>query len=841
MALSSGDLRSRPAPSALGLPIVGIGCSAGGLDATERFLSSVPADSGMAFVLIQHLSSDHAGALAELLRPVTRMTVVPVSDGMVVEANVVYVVPPDKDVSIHHGMLSLAPAFERHGMRLPIDAFFRSLAEDRQQDAIGVVLSGLEADGVAGLGAIRERAGLALIQDPAGAQSDGIPRVVIAAGGVDIVARPEDMPALIAAYLKHPIRARPGDAAAEALIQGKLDEIITLLRRHGGNDYSLYKRTVLIRRIERRIALNQIANLADYQTYLLGNPHELDLLSRELLIGVTAFFRDPEVWEELERTTIPEILARRSDGAAVRAWVPGCSTGEEAYSLAILFREAMERSKSADRVKVLIYASDLDHEAVILARKGCYSGAIAATMSPERLAQFFVEDDGKYHVCKKIRNMVVFAHHNIIVDTPFSKLDFISCRNLLIYFNDALRAKLMPIFSYALNSGGTLLLGGSESAGPPASLFAPVGGAAHLFRRLDPPAPEVKPHPGATPGRSDETASMPPRAVVLDSFATLTDQLIQQTYAPPAVLISGSGDLLYISGQIGPYLEPAAGKVNLNIHAMARGALRTVLPGLIRRAQQQGGTIRGEDVEIKINGTMQVVAVTVQLIDSPESLRDRLLVVFQNVVRPESAAKGPVMAALARNGHAWELLEARDALLVMREEMRSSVNELTSSNEDLQSANEELMTAKEEVQAMNEELQAILVERQAKIDSLISAQNDTENLLNCMDVATIFLDGGMHLRRYTPSATKLFKLMPADVGRPLSDMVSVLDYPHLVDDVEAVLGSETFKEREADARDGQRYRVRISPYRTKDNSIDGVVITFANIRNLEASATMYRH
>lgn len=841
MAELPGSPASRAVPSPPELSIIGIGCSAGGLEAVEKFLSGVADASGMAFVVVQHLLPGHVSILAELLGNVTPMTVCQVSDGMTVQADTVYVIPPDKDMVLRHGALYLSEPVPAHGFRLPIDLFLRSLAEDRRENAIGIVLSGMGIDGMAGLEAIKEQAGLALVQDPASAQSDSMPQAAIAAGGADIVARPEDMAPLIVAYLKHPMRSMHG----EAEVQGDLDRIVVLLRDHGGNDFSLYKSAALIRRLERRIALNQLAGLADYESYLRDNPQELSLLSRELLIGVTAFFRDPEAWDELGRMVVPAMLARHTGGKPLRAWVSACSTGEEAYSLAILFHEAIAATKSADHITVQIYASDLDPDAIIRARQGRYLGAIAASMSPARLAKFFVEDGDGYCVKKEIRDMVVFSNHDVISDPPFSKVDLISCRNLLIYFQPELQAKMIRLFGYCLNPHGILFLGDSEGIGSFTNLFVPMGVKAHLFQRIDPSAssPPLLVADEIARWREEGGPSLPrfwPEEKLGENLGTLTEKLILQTYAPPAVLINASGDLLYVSGNVDAYLEPAAGKVNLNIHAMARGGLRDVLPGLIRCAQQQARAVHDDDIEVTIAGKRQGLTVTVQRIEAPEALRGRLLVVFQSVGKPRTNGKGRKVPTLP-TALARELRETHEELQVLREQMQSSVDELTSSNEELQSSNEELMTSKEEMLSMNEELQAAIAERQVKVDSLTLAQSDMENLHANTEIATIFLNGAMRVRRYTPCASTLFKLMPNDVGRPLSDMVSVMDYPHLIDDIEAVMDTLTVLERDVDARDGRRYRVRITPYRTLDNVIDGVVITFTDIHRLEASVPMYRH
>ena len=820
-------------------PVVGIGCSAGGLTALEKFLAKVPDHGGMAFVVVQHLDPAHTSILAELLQHVTSMVVVEVTDGVVVRPDSVYVIPPNKDLSMRDGILHLLDPTERHGMRLPIDAFLRSLAEDWQGKAVGIVLSGMGEDGASGLGAIKEKAGLTLVQTPASAQSDSMPRAAIEAGVVDLIAPPEDMPSLITAYLNHPALV-PAGASSAAVQQQELDKITALLHSQSGNDFSLYKNNALIRRVERRIAMNQIDGIAAYVRYLGKNPYEVKLLFRELMIGVTEFFRDAETWDYLQATAIPDLLARYPHGKSLRAWVPACSTGEEAYSLAMVFMECLDQAKAAGRFSLQIYATDLDAEAVTKARSGLYPRGIAAGVSPERLTRWFHAEGEGYRINADIREMVVFATQNIISDPPFTKLDMLSCRNLLIYFRPELQEKILPLFSYALKPGGLLLLGNSETVGPFTELFGSVSVKSHLFRRLDVSLPPSDLRLPGKPIRAEEAEA--PQAGGGENIGTLTDRLIQQTYAPAAVLINGDGDLLYVSGHTGKYLEPAAGKVNMNIHAMAREGLRDILPGAIRRAQQKHRPVHCDGLVVTAHGQTQRVDVTVEEILRPEALRGRLIVVFRDVANaPPGRSNRKADISASHDAMAQDLEDARESLRISHQDMQSSFEELTASNEELQSANEELITSKEEMQSMNEELQTVIAERQSKVESLTSVQNDMENLLNSTQIATVFLDGELKLRRYTSYATKLFKLIPGDVGRPLSDVVSSLKDSHLEEDAEEVLRSLTFLEREIGTVDGRLYRERVMPYRTQDNVVDGVVITFTDIRRLDNGGAAYGH
>jgi chemotaxis methyl-accepting protein methylase/PAS domain-containing protein len=823
--------------SASDFPIVGIGCSAGGLDALEKFFSHAPANGGMAFVVVQHLAPAHVSALPELLQRTTRLKVVEAGDGVTIAPDSVYVIPPNKDLSLLHGRLHLLEPVERRGLRLPIDFFLRTLAEDRQEKAIGVILSGMGSDGMFGLRAIKEKGGLTLVQDPASASADSMPRSAIEAGVADIIAVPEDMPARIAAYLKHPLRVTPVASLVEDKIQSDLDKIVILLRDRCGSDFTLYKTNTLVRRIERRIALHQLDGITGYVRYLRGNPHEIDLLFKELLIGVTNFFRDTEVWELLRGEVIPELFARYPAGREMRAWVPACSSGEEAYSWAMVFKEALEQVKPSARFKLLIYATDLDPEAIEKARKGLYPGNIVADVAPERLSNFFVEESGSYRINKDIREMVVFAQQNIISDPPFTKLDILSCRNLLIYFRPQLQKKLLPLFHYALNPGGVMLLGSAEVIGNLSNLFAPLNHKARLFRSIEQPRQALEVDFPARGGRNAAESTETLHAECAENIGVLTDTLIQQHYAPAAVLVNADGDILYISGRTGKYLEPAAGKVNMNIYAMARPGLREALTGLIHRALREAQPIHIKGLRVGTNGGTQVIHLTVEAVLKPDPLAGRVILVFSDIETPKAARKRhKSVAADAHEALLQELQQTRETLQVTHEEMQTSMEELKSSNEELQSTNEELQstneeltTSKEEMQSLNEELQTVNTELQSKVEDLGGVKSDMANLLNSTEIATVFLDNAMKLRRFTSHATKLFKLIPGDIGRPLSDVACELDYPQLEQDSREVQRTLVFRETQAGSRSGRWYRVRIMPYRTQDNVIDGVVITFTDI------------
>lgn len=843
---------SAPAPleggPARGLRVVGIGCSAGGLSALEKLLGAVPKDSGLAFVVVQHLDPAHPSALPELLRRATSLEVSEAVDGAPLQPNHVHTIPPNKDLSLLHGVLRVLEPAEPRGHRLAIDFFFRALADDQEEAAVGVLLSGMDSDGVLGLRAIREKGGLTLTQTPESAEHEVMPRSAIDAGVVDFVAPPEELPARILGYVGKLGQARLSRAVGQADIQSTLDKIILLLRDRTGTDFSLYKARTLERRIERRMTLHHLAGMGEYLRLLRASPQELDILFKELLIGVTSFFRDPLLWDHLREEALPKLVRGLGRGRTLRVWVPACSTGEEAYSWAIVLEEVLLGLPAEARPALQVYATDLDADAIDKARRGVYPGNIVADVSPERLARRFVVEDGRYRISREIRERVVFAQQDILADPPFTKLDVLSCRNLLIYLGAAAQRRLLPMFHHALNPGGLLVLGGAETVGGFSPLFAPEHQKLRVYRRQG-----QTPRGGAAlaaPPRAlgDAGPSTPPtRLERPEGLGPLVDQLVQQTVAPPAVLVNADGDILYISGRTGKYLEPAAGRVNVNLHAMAREGLRDALTGALHRARDKG-PVHLPSLHVDVNGRPQRVDVDVLPLEQPEALRGRLLVVFRDVATP--AARRREKRGGSDGDGALELSQAREALRTMREEMQSSLGELRSSNEELQSTNEELqstneelISSKEELQSLNEELQTVNAELQAKVDELTWVRNDMANLLNSTEIATVFLDEHMRVRSFTADSTRLFRLIAADIGRPLADIVTELHYPELQDDARHVLRTLAFQEKAVKTPTGRWYRARIMPYRTQDNVIDGVVITFLDVtesKTLEAQLAAVR-
>lgn len=829
--------------------IVGIGASAGGLEALEEFFAHVPASPNIAFVVVQHLDPTHKGIMPELLQRATQMKVTQAGNSMRVRANCVYVIPPNKDLSILHGSLFLLEPVAPRGLRLPIDFFFRSLAADQYERAVGVILSGMGSDGTLGLRAIKENAGLSMVQSPETAKYDSMPRSVINAGLADITATATELPVRLMAYINHTPRGI--DTADEPILETKarnaLEQIVILLRERTGNDFSLYKNNTINRRIERRMGLHQLETTLLYVRYLRENPQELDLLFKELLIGVTNFFRDPAEWEQLRTEALPALLAKYPEGKALRAWVPACSTGEEAYSLAMTFKETLDLVQPSGRFSLQIFGTDLDEDAIEKARLASYPANIELDVTPQRIARFFTKDGDHYRISKEIREMVIFAPQNIIMDPPFTKLDILTCRNLLIYLGAELQKRLIPLFHYALSPNGILLLGSAETHGNFSSLFAPRDKKSRLYNRLDNPVrssdvdfptrifPVITAETESKRTQTDRTQHM---TTPIDNMQTLADQVLLQNYSPSAAMINAEGDILYINGRTGKYLEPAAGKANWNIYAMAREGLRNELGAAISKAQSQAEPVHLSNLTIGTDIDAQTIDLTVQAVSTPKALEGSLMVIFTDVQSPVKPSSKQPEGNATQKALQYEIQHGNQQIQSLREEMQSSQEELKSSNEELQSTNEELQstneeltTSKEEMQSLNEELQTVNAELQSKVEDLSWVNNDMENLLNSTEIATVFLDNELQVRRFTDHATHLFKLIPSDVGRPLSDVVTDLDYDELQQDARKVLRTLVFIEKQVTTKDTRWFRVRIMPYRTQDNVIAGVVITFLETSN----------
>ena len=799
--------------------IVGLGASAGGLEPLEQFLANVPAASGLAYIVVQHLDPTHKAMLTEILQRATPMPVREVAASMRVESNAVYVIPPNTELTVMNGEMRLAEPNEPRGLRLPVDVLFCSLARDQADRAIGVVLSGMGSDGTLGLQAIKAQGGLTVAQDPNSAQFDSMPKSAIAAGAADIVGLPADLPRRILIVTSPQPNANIAARDAKDAATIALGSILDLLRARSKHDLTLYKPSTLRRRIERRMAIHGVNTMAEYAALLLANASELDLLFKELLIGVTSFFRDPEVWDELKTVVLPALFARSEPGQRFRAWVAGCSTGEEAFSLAIVFTEALDQLAGPPAPTLQIFATDLSADAVAFARRGHYSATIAAEISPERLVRFFRTQDDGCLVDARIREMVLFAQHDVIMDPPFTRLDLLSCRNLLIYFNATLQKRLLPLFHYSLRPGGILILGESETVGSAQGLFPVLSSKSRIYQRgVDAVAigavdfPVYQRSSAHAPAQELPMSRQTPAAANVQALA---DQLLLQKFSPPAVMVNELGDILYISGHTGEYLEPAAGKANWNIHVMARPAIRTQLAVALRQAIKGHTSVDVHGLRLEGNSTRRL-ELTVEAVEDPKALEGMVMIIFREVAAaPAGKPRRKTPASAIDPAIGAELVKSQEEIKSLREAMRAS--------------EEERQAAIEELQSTNEELQTINAELQSKLDDLALAQSDMQNLLNSTDIATLFLDKDLNVRRFTDQIKRIINLREADIGRPLSDLTTTLNYPELHADAKNTLRTLAFSEKEISTTDAHWFKVRIMPYRTVANVIQGAVITFVDI------------
>jgi two-component system CheB/CheR fusion protein len=857
----SRNRKPEAAPAALEepgnrFPIVGIGASAGGLTAFEAFFSGMTEllNPGMAFVLVQHLAPDHKSILGDLIRHFTRMQVLEVEDGMVVRPNCAYIIPPNYNMALLNGTLQLHEPTAPRGQRLPIDFFFRSLAQDQRDRAIGIVLSGTGSDGTLGVRDIKSAGGMVMAQSPETTEFDGMSRSAIATGLVDYVLPPEEMFAQISSYVAHAFTPGFSESPASGKA-GAMEKIFILLRAQTGHDFSHYKPSTIYRRIERRKAVHEIAELDDYVALLEGSPPEVEALFRDLLIGVTNFFRDPDVFEILQDQIIPKLFSDKSAGTPVRVWSAGCSTGEEAYSIAILLQECMEARKQSFTVQV--FATDIDSRAIAAARTGLYPASIAADVTPERLARFFTaEADGSaYRVHKGIRDMLVFSEQDVVKDPPFSRLDMIACRNLMIYLGSELQKKLIPLFHYALNPRGILFLGTSEGIGDFPDLFEVIDRKAKIYQRKeDFNNLRRAPMSRFLPPMTAVEAAMP-RVVRKTEFPLklplrdLIEQTLLREITPPALLVNLHGDILYQHGRTGMFLEPAPGETKVsNILAMARQGLRPALSAALHKAGTTREIVRTPGLNVRTNGHFTGVNLSVHPVSTgigtpPESLL--YLVVLEEIPPLDPAqstaaatADDPAADAEARiNALKQELRTKEEYLQSTHEELESSTEELKSSNEEMQSVNEELQstneeleTSKEELQSLNEELATINTELQTKVADLSRANNDMNNLLAGTGIGTVFVDHQLRILRFTPAASAITNMIQSDIGRPVAHIVpNLVGYDTLVQDVTDVLNTLVPKEKDVRTLDGRWYTLRILPYRTLDNVIEGAVMTFIDV------------
>lgn len=825
--------------------VAGIGASAGGLEALKVFFDNAPSDSGIAFIIVQHLDPMHKSLLSELLSEHTKMKVSEVTDGIKVKPNCVYIIPPNKDLRILNGILLLIKPTEARAKRRSIDSFFHSLAEDQKENAIGIILSGTGTEGTLGLKEIKAEGGISIVQDPKTAKFDGMPQSAIDAKTADYILPPEKMPVQLLNYLKNRNSTIIPTIKSESNtpLDSQLKKIFLLIRNQTGYDFSNYKTNTIVRRIIKRKALNQIDSFEDYIEFLQNNSSEIEKLYKDFLIGVTSFFRDTEVFNSVEKKAIPYLLKKCIEKQEVRVWVCACSTGEEAYSLAILFKEALEKSKQY--IKVTIFASDLDKEAIEFARNGIYPESALAEITSERLSRHFIKKENKYQLKKEIREMVVFARHNVIKDPPFSKMDMITCRNLLIYMNSELQKRIIPLFHYSLNSDGILLLGTSESIGEFTNYFSVFDPKIKIYKKntennkrkptTEFELPHI--HRGILPANVLQPSGVKKKVNV----SSLTEKILLDNYAPPSVIIDKNNNALYFSGNTGQYLEPPSGEANLNILEMAKKGLKSDLETAIRKARSIKAEVQTIGVDIKVNDHFQTINLIVKPVLTKETDLGAMMIIFETA---EKATKTISEKVTKFSGiHKPNVNELEKELKITREHLQTAIDELEtsnddlqttneeyqSSNEELQSTNEELETSREELQSVNEELITVNSELSGKIEQLSQANDDLNNLLSSIEVATVFLDRNLNIKRFTPAATKIFNLIPSDIDRPVTHLSSNIVYKALADDVKNALKTLAVKTADVQALDETWYHMRILPYRTAENVIEGVLVTFVDI------------
>lgn len=827
-------------------PIVAIGGSAGSLQAFDFFFKHMPSESGYAFIIIVHLAPKTNLKLIDIFRQFTPMPVSQARDGMVVLPNHIYVIPPNKMMGIHHNQLLLFSLNKAFGINQSIDFFLQSLAEERWNLAVAVILSGMGNDGEKGVKLIKNKHGLVIVQNPDSAAYRSMPEASLAKNVANFVLHPRDMPKELIRHLNRPVlkNFRETVIIKEEYQETVLQKILLLLRSHIGHDFTLYKKNTIKRRIERRIAIHKLNGYESYFEYISEMPQEMDMLFKELLIGVTKFFRDQKAYETLSVFLHKRIL-QKNENDTLRVWVAGCSTGEEAYSIAMLILEFFDQNPAKPKPKIQIFATDLDDQAIKSARNGIYDDNLADDITPERLEKFFTQRNNKYVVKKELREMIVFAEHNLLKDAPFTRLDLLSCRNVMIYFSTALQRKLLPVFHYSLDKNGLLFIGPAETIGVYNEVFDILDAKWKIFRRnseftqmikmidfpfniATQPAPSIKQLPIQTKNKVP--------------MANNFHKLLVEHYTPAALLVNEKGDIIYINGDVNQYLQLIAGEAMMNIHKILKEELRYPIGNAIHQVwlSKRNTTIR--DVKIKIGERLHHISFKVDYLDE-EGFNGLLLVTFedQGEVKRQTVKDLNVKDRQAVMELEKDLEFTKQQLHNTIEQMESSVEELKSTNEELQSTNEELqstneeaLTTKEEMQSLNEELMTINLQYHNKAEELTRLNNDMKNLLDNTEIGTIFLDNNLNILRFTPQVTKLFNVIPQDVGRSITHIVSNFDYPAIENAILEVIERLIGRELEVKTRKNEWYNLRIMPYRTTDNFINGAVLTFTKITPLKS-------
>ncbi len=818
-----------------GFLIVGIGASAGGLEALESFFPHIPSPSNMAFVVVQHLAPKHKSIMDSILQKYTGMKIFQVAAGMKIEPNCIYLNPPDQDMTITNRTFHLTKPQFVHGHGLPIDCFFRSLGEDQGERAVCIILSGTGADGTGGLKAVKSYGGITMAQEEKQAKYPDMPRSAISTGLVDFVLPVEKMGEELVRYIKHSYIGGTREVViSDQQFQDSINKIFILIKSGTGHDFSHYKQNTIRRRIERRMAVHQIDKIEDYVRYLEQFPDEVTAIFKDMLITVTNFFRDPDAFEVLNKKVITKLVENRDSNGLLRVWIPGCGTGEEAYSIAMLLMEAMEKHRNSPAIQ--IFGTDLDAKAIEYARAGLYPESIASDVSADRLKKFFLKENGGFKVKRQIREKVVFAVQNLIKDPPFSKMDLVSCRNVLIYMDSTLQKKLFSLFYYTLNPGGYLFLGSSETIGSFTEFFSILNSKWKIYRRV-PSVLETTIEQPIMPllgGAAETRGTKVSKDLTETKIRQLAERILFETYAPPCVLINKKYEVLYFHGDTEYYISPPKGQATFDLLKMVRPEISYKLAALLRKVAEQHKPASVEGVRVRYNDNLLTVNVVVKPLEETFGTRGLLMVIFeskQKTAAPRKKISGSDKKEIDLSVAALEqeLASAKEYLQTTIEELETSNEEMQSTNEELQSTNEELETSKEELQSTNEELETVNSELRGKVDELADANNDLNNLLRSTEIATIFLDTNLCIKRFTLAVSKLFNVIENDIGRPISDITTKMTYEDYCKDIKHTLDTLEYKEIDVQTKNHEWFIMRILPYRTVENVIDGVVITFFDI------------
>lgn len=831
-------------------PIIGIGASAGGLEALEEFFQNVPENSGMAYVIVSHTDPGRSSLLPEIIRRRSHIPAAEVKDGMVVAPNTIFLPPSNRDLALEGTVFRLKEQKRGPALRLPIDTFLKSLADSRGEHACCVILSGTGTDGTQGLRVIKEKGGVAVVQNTESAKYEGMPVSAIGTGLADFVLRPSEMPErLIECFSDGVVIPKPKEEEGEQF-PVTLSKIVTTISNRTGHDFSAYKKSTLIRRIQRRMTVTRVRTPHKYLSYLHHNPTEIESLFQDLLIGVTSFFRDLEAFEYLKKEVMPDLLTRRSDEEPFRVWAAGCATGEEVYSVVIMITECLD--ELGIRKDLQVFGTDLDHKAIEKAREGLYPENIAADLTPERLKRFFEKENSLYRVKKEVREPVVFASHNVLKDPPFSRLDLLVCRNLLIYLEAKAQKKILPLFHYALRPGGTLFLGTSETVGEFVDLFLPIHKKWSIYRRVD-VSPALQPliefpTGGKAAAMAVERLMTTHHPIEINDLAVAeaTSRLLLETHTPPCVVVNRRGEISYIHGRTGKYLEPSPGRMSVNVVDMAREGLRFELASALRKVISGGETVKREGLHVKTNGDTTTFDLTVKPMGRPDSLKNMIVIIFEEASQREKRMRSMKKKDSKGDAVTERTIElereisrvqqdhriAMEELETSNEELKSVNEELQSSNEELQSTNEELESSREELQSLNEELSTVNAELHEKIMELSQSYTTINHVLNSTGIAILFVDRDLNVLRFTQEATKLINLIDADIGRSLTHISTKLESKTFLSDIRRSLAEHRAIESNAQTLQGNWYSVRIVPYWEQRGSVGGAVISFVNIDSL---------